>query len=99
MEGGGGGLSSFFVIGFGALGFLVFIIILAIVPIGLWITAKTAGAGVSMLQLVAMKLRKVPPNIIVGTRINALKAGLEITVNQLEAHFMAGGSVEQVVNA
>jgi uncharacterized protein YqfA (UPF0365 family) len=84
----------------GIFSLIVFIFILTIVPIGLWVTAKTAGAGVSMLQLVAMKLRKVPPQVIVGGRINALKAGLgSVTVDQLEAHYLAGGHVEMVVNA
>src|SRR5215468_994940 len=78
---------------------IMFIVILSIVPIGLWITAKTAGAGISMMQLVAMRLRKVPPPLIVNSRINALKAGLNITTNQLEAHFLASGHVDLVVNA
>jgi uncharacterized protein YqfA (UPF0365 family) len=83
--------------GVGAL--IMFIIILSIVPIGLWITAKTAGAGISMMQLVAMRLRKVPPPLIVNSRISAIKAGLDITGDQLEAHFLAGGHVDLVVNA
>ena len=68
-------------------------------PIGLWITAKTAGAGIAMMQLVAMRLRKVPPPLIVNSRINALKAGLNVTTNQLEAHYLARGHVDLVVNA
>ena len=88
------------VIVLGGLGLVGFLIFMRMVPIGLWITAKTAGAGVSMLQLVAMRLRKVPPLTIVNARINSLKAGLaDITVDQLEAHFLAGGHVERVVNA
>src|SRR5437667_1606062 len=88
------------VIALGAVGIIGFLVLIRIVPIGLWITAKTAGAGVSMLQLVAMRLRKVPPQRIVISRINALKAGLPtVTVDLLEAHFLAGGHVELVVNA
>jgi uncharacterized protein YqfA (UPF0365 family) len=87
------------VIGGGLVGLVFFLIILSIVPLGLWITAKTAGAGISMMQLVAMRLRKVPPPLIVNSRINALKAGLNITTNQLEAHYLAGGHVDLVVNA
>ena len=88
------------VIGGGILALLALIVILSIVPIGLWITAKTAGAGISMLQLVAMRLRKVPPAVIVRARINALKAGLsEISVDQIEAHFLAGGHVDLVISA
>lgn len=93
-------LVSIVVVGGGLLAIVFFLVILSIVPIGLWITAKTAGAGISMLQLVAMRLRKVPPIIIVRARINALKAGLsDIAVDQLEAHFLAGGHVDLVINA
>jgi uncharacterized protein YqfA (UPF0365 family) len=88
------------VIGGGALALIALIVILSIVPIGLWITAKTAGAGISMLQLVAMRLRKVPPAVIVRARINAIKAGLaDISVDQIEAHFLAGGHVDLVISA
>ena len=87
------------IIGGGIVALIVFFAILSIVPMGLWITAKTAGAGISMMQLVAMRLRKVPPPLIVNTRINALKAGLNVSTNQLEAHYLAGGHVELVVNA
>jgi uncharacterized protein YqfA (UPF0365 family) len=78
---------------------IMFIVILSIVPVGLWITAKTAGAGISMMQLVAMRLRKVPPPLIVNSRINAIKAGLDVTTNQLEAHYLAGGHVDLVISA
>lgn len=92
--------SQVLVVGLGLLAVIAFIVILSIVPIGLWITAKTAGAGISMLQLVAMRLRKVPPAVIVRARINALKAGLkDITTDQFEAHYLAGGNVEDVVKA
>ncbi len=83
----------------GVAALIVFIIILSIVPIGLWITAKTAGAGISMMSLVAMRLRKVPPPLIVNARINALKAGLSVSTNQLEAHYLAGGHVDLVISA
>lgn len=93
-------LSSVLVVGVGLIAVVVFIIILSIVPVGLWITAKTAGAGISMLQLVAMRLRKVPPAVIVQARINAIKAGLDdIATDQFEAHYLAGGHVDLVVNA
>jgi uncharacterized protein YqfA (UPF0365 family) len=93
-------LSNGVVIGLAGVAFVFLIIIMRMVPLGLWITAKTAGAGVSMLQLIAMRLRKVPPLVIVNARINSLKAGLgQITVDMLEAHYLAGGHVEMVVNA
>jgi len=87
------------VIGGGILALIFFIIIITFVPVGLWITSKTAGAGISMMSLVAMRLRKVPPPLIVTMRINAIKAGLNVTTNQLEAHYLAGGHVELVISA
>src|SRR5882672_1504470 len=92
-------LGQILIIGGGIVALVVFIAILSFVPIGLWITAKTAGASIAMMQLVAMRLRKVPPPLIVNSCINALKAGLNITTNQLEAHYLAGGHVDLVVNA
>jgi len=92
-------VSQVLIIGGGIIALVVFLAILAFVPIGLWITAKTAGASIAMMQLVAMRLRKVPPPLIVNSRINALKAGLNITTNQLEAHYLARGHVDLVVNA
>jgi uncharacterized protein YqfA (UPF0365 family) len=69
------------------------------VPLRLWIAAKASGASVSMTTLIAMRLRRVPPDQIVNARISAVKAGLDVEVNLLEAHYLAGGRVEQVVNA
>lgn len=69
------------------------------VPIGLWIAARFSGVYVSLTQLIAMRLRKVPPTRIVNPLINSTKAGLDLSRNELEAHYLAGGSVEQVVNA
>ena len=83
----------------GALALIAFILILYMVPVRLWIAAKASGASVSMLTLIAMRLRRVPPDQIVGARISAVKAGLDVPVNQLEAHYLAGGHVDAVVNA
>src|ERR1051325_9289545 len=83
----------------GIIAFLILILILYMVPLRLWIAAKASGAGVSMLSLIAMRLRRVPPDQIVGARINAVKAGIDTQVNQLEAHYLAGGRVSLVVNA
>jgi uncharacterized protein YqfA (UPF0365 family) len=94
-----GGVSTVAVVFVGAIGILAFIVVLTIVPMGLWVTARTAGAGVSMAKLVGMRLRKVPPAIIVNCRITSLKAGQNISTDQLEAHYMAGGRVELVVKA
>ena len=69
------------------------------VPVGLWITALAARVRISLASLVGMRLRKIPPNLIVNALINAQKAGLDITSSMLETHYMAGGNVTTVVNA
>src|SRR3989337_2192998 len=88
----------------GGLGLLIVVIaalalILYLVPIPLWIAAWASGAYVGLFTLVAMRLRRIPPNTVITARISAVKAGIEITVNELEAHFLAGGNVVRVVNA
>jgi uncharacterized protein YqfA (UPF0365 family) len=85
------------IVGGGAL--VLLLLILYMVPLRLWIAAKAAGAGVSLLTLIAMRLRRVPPDQIVNARVSAVKAGLDVPVNLLEAHYLAGGHVDQVVNA
>ena len=74
-------------------------LVLYLVPIPLWIAAWASGAYVGLFTLVAMRLRRVPPNTIVSARISAVKAGIDIPLNDLEAHFLAGGNVVRVVNA
>ena len=84
---------------------LVILIILALlllfwlVPIRLWIAAWSSNAYVGITTLIAMRLRRVPPTQIVIPRISAVKAGIDISINDLEAHFLAGGNVAAVVNA
>jgi uncharacterized protein YqfA (UPF0365 family) len=68
-------------------------------PIPLWVAAWASGAYVGLLTLIAMRLRRVPPATIVTARISSVKAGLNIPINDLEAHFLAGGNVVRVVNA
>jgi uncharacterized protein YqfA (UPF0365 family) len=71
-----------------------------IVPVGLWFQALVSGVSVSLLQLIFMRWRKVPPSVIVRAMIEAHKAGLSnIKRDELEAHFLAGGHVEKVVHA
>ncbi|AKN31764.1 hypothetical protein Ccar_13185 [Clostridium carboxidivorans P7] len=72
---------------------------LSFVPVGLWISALAANVKVSIFNLVGMRLRRVQPKRIVFPLIKATKAGLEVSVNQLEAHYLAGGNVDQVVDA
>ena len=70
------------------------------VPIGLWITAYFAGVRVAIFRdLVGMRLRKVPPRQIVGPKISATKAGLDVGLDRMEAHFLAGGNVNLVILA
>jgi uncharacterized protein YqfA (UPF0365 family) len=83
----------------GAVAVVLVIVVLYMVPLRLWIAAKASGAGVSMLVLIAMRLRRVPPDQIVQARISAVKAGISVSVDALEAHFLAGGRVEAVVTA
>ena len=72
---------------------------LYLVPLPLWIAAWASGAYVGLFTLIAMRLRRVPPATIVTARISAVKAGLDISLNDLEAHFLAGGNVVRIVNA
>ena len=70
------------------------------VPIGLWISAFFAGVRVSIFKdLVGMRLRKVPPAAIVRPKISITKAGLDVDLDRMEAHFLAGGNVEAVIFA
>lgn len=75
------------------------VVIFSFIPVGLWISALAAGVRVGIFTLIGMRLRRVPPARIVNPLIKADKAGLNIAVNQLEAHYLAGGNVDRVVNA
>ncbi len=75
------------------------VVIFYIVPIRLWIAAWSSGAYVGLVTLIGMRLRRVPPATVVNARISAVKAGLAIPIDALEAHFLAGGNVTRVVNA
>ncbi len=92
-------MGNYAVIFLGGLALILFVTIMYMVPLRLWIAATAAGAGVTMMSLIAMRLRRVPPDQIVNARISAVKAGLDVSVNELEAHYLAGGRVEMVVNA
>ena len=70
------------------------------VPFLLWLSARVSGVNISLIQLFLMRIRKVPPTVIVSGMIEAHKAGLSsITRDELEAHYLAGGHVERVVHA
>ena len=79
---------------------LLFLAILfSFIPLGLWISALAAGVRIGIFQLVGMRFRRIPPALIVNCKIKSAKAGIEISTNQLEAHYLAGGNVDRVVNA
>ncbi len=65
----------------------------------MWLRAWLSGASVSILNLVGMSLRKVNPSVIVDSRIMAVKAGMNVSTNELETHYLAGGNVVRVVQA
>ena len=69
------------------------------VPLGLWINARASGAPVKISSLIGMRFRRISPQKIVNAYIKARKAGLDVTTDMLETHFLAGGNVERVINA
>lgn len=69
------------------------------VPLGLWVSSLAANVKVSIFNLIGMRLRRVTPSKIVIPLIKSTKAGMGLNVNQLEAHYLAGGNVDNVVNA
>lgn len=86
--------------------FLIFAVVvilvsvfLSFVPIMLWISALASGVRIGIFTLVAMRIRRVIPSRIVNPMIKATKAGLGLSINQLESHYLAGGNVDRVVNA
>ncbi len=91
-------------------GIILFFVFLYFVPVNLWITAIFSGVRVGLLELVFMRIRKVPPSVIVNSLITATKAGLTIAEEEgvprrqlrsqdLETHYLAGGNVPQVIKA
>ncbi|RAV21763.1 flotillin-like protein FloA [Paenibacillus contaminans] len=82
-----------------ALAIIVLSVFFTFFPFMLWISALASGVRVGIFTLVAMRLRRVIPSRIVNPMIKATKAGLGLTINQLESHFLAGGNVDRVVNA
>ncbi|MFA8439563.1 flotillin-like protein FloA [Pueribacillus sp. YX66] len=78
---------------------IVVAVLFTFVPITLWISALAAGVRIGIFTLVGMRLRRVIPSRVISPLIKAEKAGLNVTVNQLESHYLAGGNVDRVVNA
>ena len=82
---------------------VIVIILLAVFfrffPIGLWISAAASGVHISIFSMVGMRFRRIDPRKVVLPMIKATKAGLKVNMNELEAHLLAGGSVDRVVDA
>ncbi|HPB34463.1 MAG TPA: flotillin-like protein FloA, partial [Caldisericia bacterium] len=78
---------------------IVLIILFTFIPIGLWIASIAAGVPVGLVNLIGMRLRRVIPAKIVLPLIKATKAGLKVSVDKLEAHYLAGGNVDRVIDA
>jgi len=91
--------SSMFILIAAVAGIIPLFIFLYFVPVNLWITAQFANVRVGIGELIGMRIRKVPPSIIVNSMITATKAGLELTTNDLETHYLAGGNVPTVIRA
>ncbi len=82
-----------------AIGIIAFFVFIYFVPVGLWFTAILSGVRVSLIDLIAMRIRKVPPGLIVQSLTTATKAGLQLTTKDLETHYLAGGNVPSVIKA
>lgn len=82
----------------GLIGLLV-ILFFVFVPVGLWVSSLASNVRIGIFNLIGMRLRRVKPAKIVNPLIKARKAGIDLSVNQLEAHYLAGGNVDNVVNA
>ena len=78
---------------------ILIIVVFSFIPVGLWIASMAAGVPVGLFTLIGMRLRRVPPAKIVLPLIKARKAGLEASVDKLEAHYLAGGNVDKVIDA
>ena len=93
-------MDSFGTIGLIAIIVVLFFLFLYYVPVVMWFSALVSGVRVSLLQLILMRIRKVPPSAIVRALIEAHKAGLkDVKRDELEAHYLAGGNIEKVVHA
>ncbi len=89
-------LAFLFIVFISIVGFFMF---MYFVPVGLWITAIFAGVKITIGELIGMRIRKVPPGVIVNSLITATKAGLNVTTRELETHYLAGGDVPNVIRA
>lgn len=80
-------------------GVIAFFLLLYLLPVNLWFTAQLSNVKISLLNLVLMRLRKVSPALVTNAMIISSKAGLKITSNEIETHYLAGGNVNRVIKA
>ncbi len=80
-------------------GIIALWLLIYFIPVGLWFTALLSGVRISLMQLILMRWRKVPPSTIVRSMVEGTKAGLTLSANEMEAHYLAGGDVPKVVHA
>ena len=89
------------IVAFGVL--VVIIVVLAIFfsffPVGLWISALASGVKIRISTLVGMRIRRITPSRLVYPLIKATKAGLDVSIDKMEAHYLAGGNIDRVINA
>ena len=78
---------------------LLIMVFFRYVPLGLWIRARASGVSLTIGMLIGMRLRRISPHRLVDALITASKAGLNVNINQLEKHFLAGGNIERVIKA
>ncbi|HEY8651088.1 MAG TPA: flotillin-like FloA family protein, partial [Chthoniobacterales bacterium] len=90
-------MESLYLVGLAVLAVIAFVLAIVLFNFfGLWLRARIANAPIGLGKMVGMRLRKVPVGLIVDSRITAVKAGIDIPSDPLEAHYLAGGSVDQV---
>jgi uncharacterized protein YqfA (UPF0365 family) len=92
-------MQNIFVVGSIILSIFILFVFFYFIPVNLWITAQFSGVRISLLRLMLMRLRKIPPSTIVNALITGTQAGLQINSNDLETHFLAGGNVNTVIKA
>ena len=81
-------------------GLVLFVIVfIYLIPVALWVSAVAAGVKISFFNLIGMRLRRVAPDLVIAPMIKSHKAGLDLNTDQLEAHYLAGGNVDRVVDA
>ncbi|GGH05525.1 UPF0365 family protein [Sphingobacterium alkalisoli] len=80
-------------------GLIAFFLLFYLLPVNLWFTAQLSNVRISLLNLVLMRLRKVSPALVTNAMITSTKAGLRISTNDIETHYLAGGNVNKVIRA